>query len=242
MVSFCYVHSLCAIGRNLRTYLHVFSRQLVRPSMGLQEWACGHKGQSTAYYHPPVGLIMPFPFPIPLAAGMKLLSSKRAIQQQSFSKRNSRTNPTFAHRVGSMPPEILVTVRPCLLSRLCRCCPAATNVQPRDIHFSRMRPHIYSVHVSHHLAEEPDKFDKDFNDSESEEDDDDGKEENNLRKNERAAKVSRLHVGQVFVAAVIGGAVRISRTKKPLYKRCEILLYLYTPRVRALHVGDLDLG
>ncbi|CAM9144418.1 unnamed protein product, partial [Pylaiella littoralis] len=36
--------------------------------------------------------------------------------------------------------------------------------------------------------EEPDKFDKDFNDSESEEEDDDGNEENRLRKNERAAK------------------------------------------------------
>ena len=45
-----------------------------------------------------------------------------------------------------------------------------------------------------HLAEEPDKFDKDFNDSESEEEEDDGKEENALRKNERAAKVSLSHV------------------------------------------------
>lgn len=42
---------------------------------------------------------------------------------------------------------------------------------------------------SHRVAEEPDKFDKDFNDSESEEEDDGGKEENTLRKNERAAKV-----------------------------------------------------
>ncbi len=41
------------------------------------------------------------------------------------------------------------------------------------------------------LAEEPDKFDKDFNDTESEEEDDDGREENRLRKNERAAKVRR---------------------------------------------------
>lgn len=39
------------------------------------------------------------------------------------------------------------------------------------------------------LAEEPDKFDKDFNDSESEDEDDSGEQENALRKNERAAKV-----------------------------------------------------
>lgn len=38
-------------------------------------------------------------------------------------------------------------------------------------------------------AEEPDKFDKDFNDSESEEDEDDDKEETTLRRKERAAKV-----------------------------------------------------
>lgn len=37
-------------------------------------------------------------------------------------------------------------------------------------------------------SDEPDKFDDDFNESESEEDDD-GKEETVLRKNERAAKV-----------------------------------------------------
>lgn len=37
-------------------------------------------------------------------------------------------------------------------------------------------------------TEEPDKFDKDFNDSESEEDDND-QEETALRKNERAVKV-----------------------------------------------------
>lgn len=48
---------------------------------------------------------------------------------------------------------------------------------------------------SHHLAEEPDKFDKDFNDSESEEEEDDGKEENRLRKNERVAKVSQPPAG-----------------------------------------------
>ncbi|CAM9869375.1 unnamed protein product, partial [Ectocarpus sp. 13 AM-2016] len=44
--------------------------------------------------------------------------------------------------------------------------------------------------------DEPDKFDKDFNDSESEEEDDDGKEENRLRKNERAAK--RKQPGGVY--------------------------------------------
>lgn len=38
------------------------------------------------------------------------------------------------------------------------------------------------------VADEPDKFDDDFNESESEEEDDD-KEETTLRKNERAAKV-----------------------------------------------------
>ena len=38
-------------------------------------------------------------------------------------------------------------------------------------------------------AEEPDKFDKDFNDSESEEDDDGDQIETALRKNERAVKV-----------------------------------------------------
>ncbi|CAB1110428.1 unnamed protein product [Ectocarpus sp. CCAP 1310/34] len=44
--------------------------------------------------------------------------------------------------------------------------------------------------------DEPDKFDKDFNDSESEEEDDDGKEDNRLRKNERAAK--RKQPGGVY--------------------------------------------
>ncbi|CAM9334426.1 unnamed protein product, partial [Hapterophycus canaliculatus] len=44
--------------------------------------------------------------------------------------------------------------------------------------------------------EEPDKFDQDFNDSESEEEDDGGKEENRLRKNERAAK--RKQPGGVY--------------------------------------------
>ena len=38
-------------------------------------------------------------------------------------------------------------------------------------------------------AEEPDKFDKDFNDSESEEEDDGDQVETALRKNERAVKV-----------------------------------------------------
>eukprot|EP00903_Cladosiphon_okamuranus_P012224 g11464.t1 len=44
--------------------------------------------------------------------------------------------------------------------------------------------------------EEPDKFDKDFNDSESEEEDDNGQEENALRKNERTAK--RKQPGGVY--------------------------------------------
>lgn len=38
-------------------------------------------------------------------------------------------------------------------------------------------------------AEEPDRFDNDFNDSESEDEDDGNAEETALRKNERAAKV-----------------------------------------------------
>lgn len=63
------------------------------------------------------------------------------------------------------------------------------------------------AHHHRDLAEEPDKFDKDFNDSESEEEDDDGKEENALRKNERAAKVSCWSTAK-GVEEGVGGIVR----------------------------------
>lgn len=54
---------------------------------------------------------------------------------------------------------------------------------------------MHPWHVVVSLTEEPDKFDNDFNDSESEDEDDGGEVETSLRKNERAAKVGRVLCG-----------------------------------------------
>lgn len=83
-------------------------------------------------------------------------------------------------------------------------------------------PTRYCLNPTVRDVEEPDRFDNDFNDSESEDEDDGSAEETALRKNERAAKVQSYLSVDYFCFLLIAMCNRTAEVRST-----EMNIYVY---------------